>query len=81
VARDGSRAPLRSVRVEPAGPGSPTRLGGAIASLSLSVRLQAHGAEVLLDAWVAGTPRRALVALCGAPPPLAAHRWSSGGAR
>lgn len=56
---------LHALRVVPAGPGSASRLGGAIGALSLSVRVELAVGAVFLDGWVAASPRRALVAVCG----------------
>jgi phosphopantetheinyl transferase len=57
--------PLHAVRVAPAGPGVPARLAGTVAALAFPLRVEAARTDVLLDAWIAGSARRVLLAVCG----------------
>jgi 4'-phosphopantetheinyl transferase len=56
--------PLQAVRVAPAGPGAPARLGG-VAALAAPVRVETERGTALLEGWVAGSRRRVLVVVSG----------------
>ncbi|MGC3999551.1 MAG: 4'-phosphopantetheinyl transferase superfamily protein [Anaeromyxobacter sp.] len=64
----GLELPLRAVRVEPAGPGTPTLLGDAVAALSMPVRVESPRGTALLEGWIAASPRRVMVGVCGSTP-------------